>query len=117
MIWSQLEYTLGIICACVPVMGPIFGKFFARQNSKISSRSYNNVPGAGQIRRNNRDSNDHTYPLTAIGITTVVRASETEQTVPADHLQHDLEHGDPGTIQVSTGWSVDHAPKDREIYM
>lgn len=46
-----------------------------------------------------------------------VRASETEQTVPADHLQHDLEHGDPGTIQVSTGWSVDHAPKDREIYM
>ena len=112
IIWSQLEYTLGIICACVPVMGPIFGKFFARQSTKISGRSHTNVPGAGQIRRNDRDSNDHTYPLTAIGTSTFVRASETEQIVPGDHLQHDLEHGDPRTIQVSTGWGVYHAPKD-----
>ena len=111
-IWSQLEYTLGIICACVPLMGPIFGRFFSHQSSKISSRSYHNVSGAGPMRRNNINSNDHTYPLTAIGTSTFVHASKNEQIVPADHLQHDLEDDDPRTIQVSTGWGVDHAPKD-----
>lgn len=110
IVWSQLEYTLGITCACVPVMRPIFGKFFSLHHSKNSGRSYNMMRGHGPVPRGNRDSNDHTYPLTSIGTSTVVQSGKSEQLVLADHHQQELEDGGPRAIQVLTDWDVHHTP-------
>ena len=115
VIWSESEATLGIICACVPLMRPIFGKFFSLQHSKISGRSYNMMCGGEQTPRATRDSNDHAYPLKAIGCNTVVQTSNSKQSLQEDHNLHVLDGGGPGVIQVMTRWDVHYTPSSGGI--
>ena len=62
---------LGIVCACLPLMQPIFESFSGHQ-SKNFGRSYDMMRGDDVIPQDNRDINNYAHPLEAIGISTVV---------------------------------------------
>ena len=72
MVWSQLEFMIGIICACVPVMRPIFGKFFTHHHAKKATSSYHKMPSDEHASQGIINSDGNAYPLSIVGNSTVV---------------------------------------------
>lgn len=66
IVWSQLEPTLGIVCSCVPLMRPIFARFFPHTLRNTTKES-NSANGSAHRRHTFSGSDDHTYPLTEFG--------------------------------------------------
>lgn len=62
VLWSQLEPTLGITCACIPFMRPILDRFILRRDRSTNSmKSHSN---ARFQRTASPQPDSQTYPLT-----------------------------------------------------
>lgn len=46
ILWTSLESCLGIICACIVVMKPLFGKLLPKSHGKLSSSNPKTVSGS-----------------------------------------------------------------------
>jgi len=107
VMWSEMEPTLGIICTCAPMMRPIFDKLFAQYRAKRtvgpSSGGYSGLRPS----RDAQDSNEHSYPLTALKTHTVIRANNPTGDNLAWHSDlEDSRHHE--NIRVDSDWEVHH---------
>ena len=69
----------------------------------------------GPVLRGNLNSNEHGYPLTAIGTSNGAEIGNSEELVMEDHDQQALEDGTPPKILVSRGWDVHYTSDGGEI--
>ena len=130
--WSLLEPTLGIICACLPTMRPLFNKVFPErltnrqkpspQGTKSSDgkKGWSGWMGSGQKSSSlesgptrdgskfQRLEDDDAYPLTELGSTIDVgKPVEGNHVFDVEALKHDGESDTlPGAISVKTEFCV-----------
>lgn len=135
ILWTSLESTLGIICACVVTMRPLFGKAFPdhlklgektkKFSSDPSSTSGNRLSPAGWMRPKNQPrglsgnaagSHDRLFPLSpAEGQieatnTTIIGVATPNGTI-SEFVDVDTQYPKrtffPGAIIVKREWGVD----------
>lgn len=107
-LWSRIESTLGNVCACAPLLGPVFTHtsylikvMVSSHRASLINKSRGQSSGA-QLTKGYED----TYPLT------VPHSSPTtESRFPTEGSEHcgELQHGERlGRIQVERDWQVSH---------
>ena len=112
IVWSQLEFMLGIICGCVPLMRPIFGKFFTLHRTKGTGSYYQKMPSNDHPARGTSNFDGVTYPLKTAGTSTVVQAGKQRKLVEEDQYQLELEDNLHRPIRIKKGWDVQNSRED-----
>lgn len=97
-VWSQLEPTLGIICACIPLMRPVLDQFILRRKSTTNDSKSRSA--AGFV----RTSTPPDIPLansSAWAQHHRSRNSVTEMGAEEELLDN--------RVRVKTGWAIRHS--------
>jgi len=108
-LWSSIEFSLGIVCACAPLLGPIFAHVSHLIKVIVSSRPPSCVQKTGGQSSRPRliERYEDSYPLNALKTSTII---ESGASVKGSKVYGDHEHGEElGWIQVRRDWQVRHA--------
>ena len=125
LIWSMLEPALGVTLACVPLLRPIFSKFFPDSSStKNSNGTYGSTSSSGTGPKSSRTSknldtkrfqklDEHEYPLHTLGDSDVVSSEAVSYNRPnsvislPDHTPKQTRQSSLSQINVKREWTVE----------
>lgn len=108
-LWSRIESTLGIVCACAPLLGPVLSHVSHLTKAIVSPRrvSRRHSPRGENSGARLIKGYEDTYPLTVPKTSTII---ESGTSVKGSNVYDDHEHGGQlGWIQARRDWQVRHA--------